>query len=64
MAAQLNIAVLSLLVLFISIPKAQSTVVDVVANMHAKADGRTDISTVSKMHLRDIYKKEYYPIHR
>ena len=51
MAAQLNIAVLSLLVLFISIPKAQSTVVDVVANMHAKADGRTDISTVSKMHL-------------
>ncbi|WRX10188.1 Glycoside hydrolase [Theobroma cacao] len=47
MAVQLNIAVLSILLLLFStsIPKAQSTVVDVVAKYGAKADEKTDLST-------------------
>ncbi|XVF81504.1 hypothetical protein PTKIN_Ptkin15bG0160500 [Pterospermum kingtungense] len=45
MAIQLDIAVLSLFVLLASIHKAQSIVIDVVANHGAKADGRTDLNT-------------------
>ncbi|XVF21088.1 hypothetical protein REPUB_Repub12eG0060600 [Reevesia pubescens] len=45
MVVQLNIAILALLLLFLSIPQAQCTTVDVVAKFGAKADGKTDLST-------------------
>lgn len=60
MSVQLNIGVISLLLLFTSTAKAQSDVFDVVAEYGAKADEETDLRQVSKNAANVFSKGETY----